>query len=191
MGDVGGKAADQRLDRVIEIARTADHDAERAVLRRLPRARDRRIKPRRTPGLQLASEIAGLADRGGAEIDDNLPVPDILENAVAFEHRAHVLRTGQAKEHDLALRDEVADCARDCSAIGKQPLQRLGGKVECDDARTALFHEVAADRLAHHAEPDEADALIPHALTFFSTRFLYANRNPLRLKTLRLFRERA
>ena len=45
MGDVGGKAADQRLDLGVERGRRPDHDAERAVLRRLPRARDRRIGP--------------------------------------------------------------------------------------------------------------------------------------------------
>ena len=42
IGDVGGKAADQRLDRGVERGDSPDHDAERTVLRRLSRARDRR-----------------------------------------------------------------------------------------------------------------------------------------------------
>ena len=63
MRDVGGKAADQGLDRGKQLGRRADHDAERAVLRRLPRARDRRIGPGRALGPQLPGEIAGLVDR--------------------------------------------------------------------------------------------------------------------------------
>ena len=58
--------------------------------------------------------------------------------------------------------------ARDLGAFRTQPRQRLRRKVERDHALAALLHEIAADRLAHHAEADEADGLV--VLTFFGLR---------------------
>ena len=57
---------------------------------------------------------------------------------------------------------------RDLGAVGAQPRQRLGRKIEREHAPAALLHEIAADRLAHHAEADEADRLVLDiSLSFF------------------------
>ena len=108
VGDVGGEAPDQRLDRGVQFRRRADHDAQRPVLRGLTRTGDRRIDPGRALGLQLRREIAGLSDRGSPEIDHDLALADILENAVALEHRTHVFGAGKAQEQDFAVADDVS-----------------------------------------------------------------------------------
>ena len=117
IGDVGGKAADQGLDRGIERGHRTDHHAERAVLRRLPGARDRRVGPGRALGLQLCGEVAGLADRRRAEIDHDLAASDVLQNTVALEHRAHVFGARQAEEQHVALPDDIGDRAGNLGAV--------------------------------------------------------------------------
>ena len=54
----------------------------------------------------------------------------------------------------------VGDGAGDVGAIGGEPRQRFRRQVERDHGRAALLDEVAADRLAHHAEADEADGFV-------------------------------
>ena len=104
MRDVGGEAADQRLDRGVKLPRPADHDAERAVLGGLPRARDRRVGPRRALRLQLPGEFAGLADRGRAEIDHDLAADGYSSRCRRPRTpRAHVLRwAGTGTAHRFA-----------------------------------------------------------------------------------------
>ena len=109
----------------------------------------------------MLGEIAGLADRGRAEIDDDLAAPDVLEDAVAFEHRAHMFRAGQAQEQQIALLDRHRR-RRPRSRRRRRAAAPSGSgdKVERNDALAALLHEIAADRLAHHAKADEADGLV-------------------------------
>jgi hypothetical protein len=85
--------------------------------RSLTRARDRRISPGRAAGLQLLGEGAGLADRGSPEIDHDLAVGDIFQNAVAFEHRAHMFGTGKAQEQDFTVADDIRHRRRHIGSI--------------------------------------------------------------------------
>jgi hypothetical protein len=110
--------------------------------------------------MQLPGEIAGLADGRRAEIDDDLPAPDILEDSVALENRANMFGAGQSEKQQVALPDNVGGGGRDVGAVGTQSRQRLRRHIERNDALAALLDEVAADRLAHHAKADEAECIV-------------------------------
>ena len=69
---------------------------------------------------KLFGEIAGLADRGRAEIDDDLSAPDVPEDTIAFEHRAHMLGAGQAKKQQIAPLDDIGNGGCDVGAVGRR-----------------------------------------------------------------------
>jgi hypothetical protein len=56
------------------------------------------------------------------------------------------------------LLDQFGSGGRDVGAVGTQPRQWLRRQIMGKDALAALLHEIAADRLAHHAKADEADS---------------------------------
>jgi hypothetical protein len=58
------------------------------------------------------------------------------------------------------LLDDIGDRACDLGALRPQPRQRLGCEIEHDYALAALLHQIAADRLAHHTDADEAGAFV-------------------------------
>ena len=71
-----------------------------------------------------------------------------------------MLCAGKAQEQHIALPDHVGNGSANLGTIGTQARQGLRRQVECDHALAALLHEIAADRLAHHTKPDEADSFI-------------------------------
>jgi hypothetical protein len=68
-----------------------------------------------------------------------------------------MLGAGQAQKYNIAGADYLRHGHGDRGTFFTQPSQRLRREVERDNGCAALPHEVAADRLAHYAEPDEAD----------------------------------
>ena len=73
MRDLRGAAGEQRLDGRKCLGIGADHDAERALFRRLAGARDRRIGIVRALLRELRRQRSREIDRRCAEIDNDLP----------------------------------------------------------------------------------------------------------------------
>jgi len=63
----------------------------------------------------------------------------------------------QAQEQQIALLDHIGNGGCDLRPVGPQPRQWLRRQIKGKQALAALLHEIAADRLAHHAEAYEAD----------------------------------
>lgn len=79
-----------------------------------------------------------------------------IVHAVPGQHRGddafHLLRVGQAEEHDAGSRGQFGQRSGLGGAARQQILDQLAVPMPDDAERTALFDEVLG-----HAEPDKAD----------------------------------
>src|SRR5690606_32601090 len=107
---------------------------------------------------EALGELARRGDRRGAGIDDDLPAARAVEKpAVGERDLAHHLARGQREEDDARSLDDLAQLGAGLHTVLAQALERRRIAVECQDPRTGFLHEVAAHRLAHDAETDEAE----------------------------------
>ena len=96
MGDLAAHAGKQRPHRLEQIGRAAHHDAERAVMRRLPGARHRRIEEADVAFRELTRELAHQLRRAGAHVDDRVRAAARLRDAAVAQ--AHRLDLGAARQ---------------------------------------------------------------------------------------------
>src|SRR5688572_3216120 len=100
-------------------------------------------------------KLAREGDGGGAEVDDAAS----SAHGKGGTHGADFVHAGKRKEHRVAA---LADFGHGLRRFNAQPGERRGVDVVAENRLAALRREVAAHRLAHHAQTDEADHACLH-----------------------------
>ena len=109
MGDVAGHQPEDRADAGENLGVAADHDAERAVDRRLARARHRRVGEGNAFASECRVQLARQRRRRGAGIDHALALRQLSQQAVFAEaDLAHLLAIGQRQQDGMRLGAHIA-----------------------------------------------------------------------------------
>src|SRR4029453_4450594 len=140
----------------------APHHGKRARLGGGARSRDRRIDEGCPVHGELLRQPARSMHRRGAQVDHDLSRANRSEQSVGgVRELVDRFARGQRKEHDVRAFHDAAYRAAVANPLRGQALERPRIEVEGDDVELRLDRQVAADRLAHHAQPDESDAPRP------------------------------
>ncbi|MCY1545420.1 hypothetical protein D9M68_813610 [compost metagenome] len=159
IGDFVGEGGDQGLDGFEGLFVPADHDRQRAGLRRGSGAGHRGVDEGGALGRELARQFARDVHRRGAQVHDQLARARVRQQAVGGARQLgdHFARR-QGQEHHVALLHDLHD-GRGRHAVRCQTLQRGRVGVAAQYRQSAFDGQVAADRFAHDAQANETGAL--------------------------------
>ncbi len=136
------------------LVRGADHDGELAARRGLARAGDRRIGVKDALRRQPGADLAGQRDRGGAGIDHALAGAQMRFQR--GDHGGDRLAVRQRQQDQVAGRGDLGNVAGFTPSAASRS-SGSGRRSWRQDRLAGAAGEMAAHRLAHHAEADEAE----------------------------------
>ena len=153
MGDVGAHRLQHRADMGEHGVGRADHDRELAARRRFARARHRCVGEADAACGQPGADRAGERDRGGAGIDHALA--RLQMGFDLGQHRLHRPPVGQGEQDEIGAAGDLRR-RRGGDAGGGEAGERLVPPVVRQHGAAEAPGQVAAHRLPHDAEADEA-----------------------------------
>ena len=140
----------------------ADHEGQRRRFGTSDAARHRRIDHAQLVDPRCCCHRARGFDIDGRAVDQQRAIRCRSQHTARAEiDLAHFLARRQHGDHDLGARADDVDCACDLAGDRSQALGRRAVDIKAGH-RMACLDQVLRHRVAHIAEPDEAD--LGHAL---------------------------